>query len=124
MLMTGASEEALKRVFCIYYPIQFKNTSEAQVQALVNLGNEVNVIYPNFAKQLSLPIRPTDVGAQKIDGTMLDNHEMVVAVFSMVYKANRVGFFEEIFLVANISLEVVLGMLFLTLSGAEVDFLG
>ena len=49
---------------------------------------------------------------------------MVVTAFSVVDKANRVKFFEEIFLVANVSLEVVLGMPFLTLSNANVDFLG
>ena len=48
---------------------------------------------------------------------------MVVVVFSVANKANQVRFFEETFLVANISLEVVLGMLFLTLSGADVNFL-
>ena len=47
---------------------------------------------------------------------------MVVAAFSMVDKANRVRFFEETFLVANVSPKVVLGILFLTLSNADVDF--
>ena len=49
---------------------------------------------------------------------------MVVVAFSVTDKANRVRFFEETFLVANVSPEVVLGMLFLTLSGADVDFSG
>ena len=49
---------------------------------------------------------------------------MVVAAFSVVDKANRIRFFEEIFLVANISLEIVLRMLFFILSDANVDFLG
>ena len=49
---------------------------------------------------------------------------MVVAAFSVVDKANQVRYFEETFLVANVSLEVVLGMSFLTLSDADVDFLG
>ena len=49
---------------------------------------------------------------------------MVVAAFSVEDKANRVRFFEETFLVANVSPEVVLGMLFLTLSGTDVDFSG
>ena len=48
---------------------------------------------------------------------------MVIAAFSVTDKANRVRFFEETFLVANVSPEVVLGMPFLTLSGADVDFL-
>ena len=49
---------------------------------------------------------------------------MVVTAFSVVDKANQVRFFEETLLVANISPEVVLEMLFLTLSGINVDFLG
>ena len=36
--------------------------------------------------------------------------------------AERVRFFEETFLVANVSLDVIFGMPFLTLSGADVDF--
>ena len=38
-------------------------------------------------------------------------------------KENRVKFFEETFLVANVSPEVVFGMPFLTFSSADVDFL-
>ena len=55
---------------------------------------------------------------------MLDTHVMVVPIFSVVDKTNRVRFFEETFLVANISSEVVFGMSFLILSSADVDFLG
>ena len=121
---TGAREEALERVPCIHYPVQFKDTDKAPVQALINSGSEVNAVHLSFVKQLGLSIRPTDIGAQKIDGIILDTHEMVVAAFSVVDKANRVRFFEETFLVANISTEIVLGMPFLTLSNANVDFSG
>ena len=93
------------------------------MSALLDSENEVNAVHPAFAKELGLPIRPTDVGAQKIDGTTLKSYRMVVAAFSVEDKANRVRFFEETFLVANVSPEVVLGMPFLTLSGADVDFL-
>ena len=119
---TGARKEALERVPCIYYPVQFKDMDRAPVQALIDSGSEVNAIHPFFVKQLGLSIRPTNVGAQKIDGTTLDTYGMVVAAFSVVDKANRVRFFEETFLVANVSPEVVLGMPFLTLSNADVDF--
>ena len=47
---------------------------------------------------------------------------MVVAAFSVKDQANRVRFFEKTFLVANVSPEVVLGMLFLTLNSADIDF--
>ena len=92
--------------------------------ALFNLGSEVNTIYPIFTRELRLSIRPTDIEAQKFDSTMLDTFEIVVAAFSMTDKVNWVRFFEKTFLVANISREIVLGMFFLTLSGADIDFLG
>ena len=49
---------------------------------------------------------------------------MIVTAFSVTEKANRVRFFEETFLVVNVSLEVVFGMPFLTLSGADINFSG
>ena len=42
----------------------------------------------------------------------------------MTNTANWVRFFEETFLIANVSPEIILGMLFLILSGAKLDFLG
>ena len=114
---TGTREEALKRVFYIYYPVQFKK-NKTQVQALIDLGSEVNIIYLSFAKQLGLLIKSTSIRVPKIDGTTLDT----IAAFSVVDKANQVRFFEMTFLVANVSLKVVLGMLFLILSSADVDF--
>ena len=111
----------LARVPCICYPINFGKKS---VSALLNSSSEVNAIYLAFAKELGLPIRPTDVRVLKIDTTMLESYGMVVAAFSVEDKANRVRFFKETFLIANVSLEVILGMPFLTLSGTDVDFLG
>ena len=58
-----------------------------------------------------------------MNGTTLDTYEMVVAAFSVENKANQVRFFEETFLVANVSPKIVLEMSFLTLSGVDVDFL-
>ena len=123
MSMTGAKEEALERVPYINIPVWFKN-DKTQIQALVDWGSEVNAIYPSFAEQLGLPIRPIDVEAQKIDGTILNTHGMVVAAFSVENKANRVRCFEETFLVTNISPKVVFEIFFLTLSDADVDFSG
>ena len=124
MSMTGTRKETLECVFYIHYPVQFKkNTNKTQVQALTNLGIEINVIHLTFAKQLDLPIRPIDVEVQKIDGSTMDIYKMVIAAFSIMDKANQVRFFEKTFLVANVSPKVVFGMLFLILSGANIDFL-
>ena len=50
---------------------------------------------------------------------MLNTFEIVVAAFSVTNKANWVKFLKKTILVANISPEVVFGMLFLTLGGAS-----
>ena len=55
---------------------------------------------------------------------MLETLGMIGAAFLVGDKANWVRFFEETFLMANVSPKVVFGMLFLTSSSANVDFLG
>ena len=79
-------------------------------------------MHPAFAKKLGLMVQATNVSTQKINGTTLETYGMVVAAFSVTDQADRVRFFEETFLVANVSPDVVFGMPFLTLSGADVDF--
>ena len=54
---------------------------------------------------------------------MMETFRMIVTAFLVIGKANQMRFFEETFLVASMSLKVVLGILFLTLSNANVDFL-
>lgn len=39
-------------------------------------------------------------------------------------QANQLEFFKQIFLVANIRLKIIFGMLFFALSIADIDFLG
>ena len=106
------------RVSCICYPNNFRKKS---VLALLDSSSEVNAVHPAFTKELCLLIRPTDIRVQKIDGTILEIYGMVVAAFLMEDKAKRVRFFEETFLVANVSPEVVLEMLFLILKGANCN---
>ena len=83
----------------------------------------VNKIYPAFAKKLYLAIQSTNIDIQKIDDTTLKTYEMVVAAFSISDQVKKVRFFEEIFLVTNISPNMILEMLFLILNNADVDFL-
>ena len=47
---------------------------------------------------------------------------MVIAALSVNDQADRVRFFKETFLVANVSLDMVFGILFFTLNDADVDF--
>ncbi len=75
-----------------------------------------------FVQQLGLTIRKTNVGAQKIDNTTLETYGMVVSTFSISNKDRRKRIFEESFLLADVKPDIVLGMCFLTISNADVDF--
>ncbi len=75
-----------------------------------------------FAQQLGLKILKTNVGAQKIDGTILETYGMVVSTFSVLDKDGMERFFEESLLLANVMPDIVLGIPFLTMGNADVDF--
>ena len=75
-----------------------------------------------FVSQLGLKIWKTNVGAQKIDGTILETHEMIVSIFSLSDKDSRERFFEENFLLADVKPDIMLKILFLTMSNVDVDF--
>ena len=123
------SAKELEQATCIQYLITFPGgvfqdgLALDPVSALFDLGSEVNIMHPAFAEKLGLVVQTINVGAQKIDGTTLETYGMMVMAFSVTDQADKVRFFEEIFLVANVSPDVVLGMLFLTLNGVDIDFL-
>ena len=112
----------LDRVPCIHYPVQFRKDKEATIQALIDLGSKVNAMTPAFDKQLGLQVRKTDVGAQKIDGSLLRTFRMIIAGFQVEDKLDRARFFKKSFLLAKTSMEVILGMPFLALSNADIQF--
>ena len=93
------------------------------VQALINLYSEVNVIYLDFVKKLSLQVRKTRVDTKYIDGSKLNTLDMVIACFSIEDKEKRSRFFEKSFLLANISMDIALGMPVYILNILEIDFI-
>ena len=75
-----------------------------------------------FAQELDLKICKTNIGAQKIDGIILETYGMVVSTFFVSDKDNRKKFFEEGFLLADVRPNIVFGIPFLTMSNADVNF--
>ena len=74
-----------------------------------------------FAKKLGFVVQITNVGAQKINNIILETYGMVLAVFSVTDQVDKVKFFKETFLVANVSPDVILEILFLTLSSTDIN---
>ena len=112
----------LNRVPCIHYLVQFRKDNRATIRALINLGSKVNVITPVYAKPLGLQVWKTDVGAQKIDGSLLRTFGIVIIGFQVEDKLNTARFFQELFLLAEISMKVVLKMPFLIFSNTDIQF--
>ena len=118
--MIEASKEddiILDRIPCIHYPIQFKKN---KVWALINSSSKVNAMTSAYASKLGLRVCRTNIGAQKIDGSTFKTFKMVLANFQVEHKLRRAWFFQKTFLLTDISVEVVLKMLFLTFSNVDI----
>ena len=89
---------------------------------MLDNNSKVNNINLNLAQKLSLYIWNTNIGAQKIDGSTFEIFEIVIADFQVRNKINRPRFFQKTFLVANTIFEMILGMLFLKISNADMSF--
>lgn len=89
---------------------------------MLDLGNEVNAMILAFTLKLGFRTCHTNVGAQKIDGSTLQMFRMVLVSFQVEDKLDWAWFFQELFLLTNTTLKMVLGMLFLNLSNADIQF--
>ncbi len=118
MSMTEKTEGELERVPYIWYPVTFKD----QTEALLDSKSEVNTMSQTFVEQLGLKICKTNVGDQKIDGTTLETYGIVVFTFSISNKDGMNMFFEVRFILADIKPNIVPVMLFLTIINANIDF--
>ena len=117
-----AQEVIFDRVPCIHYPVQLQKNKKATIWALIDLNSKVNTMTLIYAKQLCLQVQKTDVGDQKIDGSLLRTFKMVIAGFQVEDKLGRAQLFQKSFLLAETSMEVVLGMIFLTFSSIDIQF--
>ena len=124
--MTDTSDKEVVKVLCIHYPIWFQKDQEqegqGQIKALLDSGSEVNAMSPAYAKSLGLKTWKINVGAQKIDGSALKTFEIVIVDFQVEDKNGRPRFFQGTFLVADTKFEIVLGMLVLKISNANIAF--
>ena len=118
ILLIDASEKVIKVPY-IYYSVSLQ---EKQVKALLDSKSLLNAINPNFALNLDFYIRKTNVRAQKINGSIFEVFEMVIADFWVENKCGRPKIFKKIFLVANIKFQVILKMPFLKISNAKMSF--
>lgn len=62
------------------------------------------------------------MGTQKIDSSWLKTHHIVITSFQVVDKDEKFGFLEKIFSLADINMNVLFEISFLTWSNCKVIF--
>ena len=126
MPLTDTNGKKIVSVPCTHYLIQYQESQgqkgQEQVKALLDSSSKVNAMSLAFARKLGLHIRKTNIKAQKMDNSALEIFGMVIADLEVEDKAGRSRFFQETFLVADTKFEVILGMLFLKISNADISF--
>ena len=77
---------------------------------------------PAYVAQLGLKVQRTNIGTEKIDIFSLASYGMIIAVFQVLDKLDCSWFFQKTFLLANISIKMVLSIPFLIVSNINVQF--
>lgn len=79
------------------------------------------MMHLNLIKNLGLRVCEIGVKAQKIKSSKLDTYGILIAYFSVEDKQEKSYFFEEIFLLVDISIDIALKIPFLTLNNIKID---
>lgn len=73
-----------------------------------------------YILKLDFKVYYTNVRVQKIDGFIFKIFEMIIANFQIEKKPKKAQFFQKTFLLANISIKMVLEIFFLTFNNINV----
>ena len=73
-----------------------------------------------YIAQLGFKVQKTDVNAQKIDEFLLKIYSIAIVAFQIFDKLGHSYFFQKTFLLAEISIKIFLGILFLTFSNIDI----
>lgn len=112
----------LECILYIYYLVHFQE-DQVNIKTLIYSDSEINIMYLAYIKKIELSIQNIDIGVQKINSSALAIFDMMIAAFLINNKDKKIQFFKEIFLLANVSLDIIFEMFFFTLSNANVKFL-
>lgn len=116
------SLQQLKYVPYIYHLMQFKK-NQAKVQTLINSGSEINAMTLAYVAKLGFKISKSNIKVQKINSSLFKTFKIVLTSFQKKDKLGNAQFFEEMFLVAKTSIEIILCIFFLIFYNAIILFI-
>lgn len=106
----------VRRLFTLFLKRHYK------CEVLIDTGNKANTMIPAYVSKLELGFCYTKVKIQKIDASIFQIFRMVLARFLIEKNLEKAQLFQKSFLLANISIKMVLEMLFLIYKNANVLF--
>lgn len=121
LFLTSKACLLFKYALYIYYWIYFWK-SKGNIKVLINFGNEVNIINPAYIKKLDFHIWKIDINTQKIDGSSLTIYKIVISRFQILDELDRAYFSQKTFILANITINIILEIFFLILSNINIVF--
>lgn len=89
---------------------------------MIDFGSKNNIIHLIFAKKLGFIIRKTNISTWKINDYVLKTYIIIKTSFLLNNEASKTHFFKEIFLLIENSIIIILGIISLALSKANVNF--
>lgn len=77
---------------------------------------------PTYILKFGFKVYCTNIGAQKINSSIFEIFKMVPTSFQIKDKLEKTQFFQKMFLLTDFNIEIMLKMLYLTLSNADMSF--
>lgn len=72
--------------------------------------------------KLGLHIQKTNINTQKIDDSKLNIFDIVITICLINDKNKKSRFFEKLFLLTDISIDITFGIFFFTLNNTQINF--
>ncbi len=96
----------------------FKN----KTKVLVDSKSKVKAISQALVLPLGPKIQKTNVRAQKSNVIILETNKMIISTFFILDKDSKGRFFEKNFLLTDVKLDIVFGILFLIMNNIDIYF--
>lgn len=92
------------------------------MQAVIDSDSKVHAMKRTLAKELGLRICKTHIDTYKINSSRLETFDIIIALLQVNGKDRKFYFFEETFLLVDISMDFVFRIRFLIFTNVKVNF--
>ena len=109
----------LKYIFYIQSLVKLQKDKKT-IRVFINFGSEVKAISLVYIVKLDFRVYSIAVGVEKTDSFFFKIFDIVITSFQVFDKFSKIKFFKKMFLLANSNIKVVLEILFLIFSNANI----